>query len=409
MAGGVRKLGTSMVEISADIAPLEARLAEAKRIVEQFEAEYEAAKTESAMSDEERYQATLQRYAGEAEEKRRLAAMEAQAAEARSSAVSAEAESFSSGVRQAEAQVQASTQKMGDDISQNVGGGFRAPLQELGRFRSLVSKTAGTIGLIVAPLVAAARVTVELSKAAMGVNKEFSNSLDTLRGLQDQVQTIRDKIAGVYDDQTKQIAELRNQIAQLGSVTIEQQRQQAGMIAKLIDQTLIDPSSTSLGDGVAKVLANTLQGMSELTGLGQGFYEDMAAAAKAQRDAIDKGVTESIKATREAEKEANAKAIRDTEEATQKLAEKNAATMDKLLGMVAEKNVQAVGELYAKESQLRDIAHAARMDNIAREHEAMMRAVEEYRRAIVGPFTASRGVNQFGDIKDLLETIANRI
>lgn len=312
-------------------------------------------------------------------------------------------------LQQAKTEVSASTQKMGDDVKKNVGGGFEATLKPLNRFRETLTKTVGIVGLIVAPLVAAARVTVELSKAAMGVNREFSNSLDTLRGLQDQVQVIRDKIAGVYDDQAKQIAELKNQIAQLGSVTLQQQREQASMLAKLLDTNMIDPTSTTLGDGIVKTLGEALQGMSELTGLGQGFYEDMAAAAKAQRDAIDKGVSQTIRAAQKAESELRAKQIRETEEATRKLAERNAATAEKLLNMVAGKDIEAIAATHREERQLAAIAHAARMDNIAKEHERVMRLQDEYFNRLRGQFTDLGGLRALRELPDIVRKLSTKI
>lgn len=312
-------------------------------------------------------------------------------------------------IKSAQQTVEQSTQEMGKSVEENVTRKFDDSLKPVRKIRETLSFVLGTLAAIAGSLAGIAKLSIEWSRAALGVNKAYSDSLTTLRELQKQTQKMRDEISGIFDSQAAEIAEIRNAIAKLGAETAKQQQENAGFIEKVLDPSKIDNTSTSLIDNLAKTWGAMLRDASGATGVMSGFIDDIDKAAQAQRDTIDKGVNEAIRANRELEKEAIAKRIKDEEEATARLAEKNAQTYRELWSAIAAKDLEQLQAYYDKANAEASALHAQRMDNDRREHEARMRAIDEYRKGITGINTALGGLRRIGELPKLLKDIKNAI
>lgn len=282
-------------------------------------------------------------------------------------------------LREARADVEQSTQEIGGSFKRNVGGSIEESIKPVKRFRETLLSIVAVIGSLVAAFAGLARSVIELSKHALGVNESFSKSLDTIRGLQDETRTLGEQIAGVYDEQANKIDQLRVKIVELGSDTIKQQRETAGALAKIVNTNLIDPTSTSLGDNVLKVVGETVKGMSELTGVGQGFYKDMGAAAQSQIDTIDRLVKQLLK----------------------DLADKQDA-------YDAEKRKRDA-EARARQWDQMEREHRARMDAIEKEHEQALRLQSEYYSRLRSQFTDLGGLRALRELPGIIKRLGSKI
>lgn len=316
---------------------------------------------------------------------------------------------FDADLRQVKQEVSETSEQIGKDAKEKIGGGFEESLKPAKKIRETLSFVVGTLAAITAALVGIAKLMVEWSKSALGVDKSFSDSLTTLREMQGQVQKLRDQIADIYDNQQAEIDELRNAIAKLGADTLEQQRKNAGFIEKLLDPTKVDPANTDLASNLAKFWGEALRDLSATTGIAEGFFQDMDKARKAQQDAIEKGVQEAIRATREAEKEATAKAVRDAEQATKALAEKNAQTYRDLWSKIADKDLERIAERAQKETAAIEAETRQRMDNERKFHEERMRILEEYKRGLIGANGALAGLRRLSELPKILKDLKGAI
>jgi hypothetical protein len=419
MAGGVRKLGTSMVEISADIAPLEARLAEAKRLVEQYEMDVEAAKAQANMSDEDRYQATLQRFAVEAEQKRRAIAMEQEHADA---------------IRRSASQVATATK----EVEQKGAAGFAAADGFTDRIKNATAPARGFITALsgVVRILGVAGVAIGAAGLAFGKLRDF------IFGSRREIEAYNARIAEtnkLHAEFTKIAERLRGEartalgleffgedtdrselIAQIRSIQEEiqklEERRDGGRFTGvgLLSTLIFGGREKRIQDEIREEMAGLEKALSSAGAAASAALDRTAAQGEAfvrnQRAAYQEMMAERVAALKDVE-ESEKRISRMVEDSLRAISDKPRYIEEAKRAAVdaVKARAEADAELAAQEKADAAVAHAARMDNIAREHEAMMRAIEEYKAKIVGANTAFGGIRNLEAIPGILEKLVNRI